>query len=149
MLSKSNAFLMLFIFAFGCFIGNRFKGSDRPPKASQEQNQAQAQKANQESSQDCSVEVGKKTNPDGSIEDFFRFRALNKANQGQDQSQAQAQKQEIKENEPFLTIFGGGGFSSKIQGWGSVEAITGRHSFEYLSNGPEHIGLYKVKILSF
>lgn len=147
---KLNALLMLAIFAFGCFIGNRFKdGQAPPPDISQAQAQSQDQKQAQESSQDCSVEVGKKTNPDGSIEDFFRFRAQNKLNQGQENQQAQAQKQEIKQNEPKIDIFGGGGLSSEFQGWGSVEAITGRHSFEYLSNGREHIGLYKIKILSF
>ena len=142
MTPKFNALLMLAIFAFGCFVGNKFKdGQAPPPDMKQTQAQSQDQTQDQESSQDCSVEVGKKTNPDGSIEDFFRFRAHNKLNQGQANQQAQVQQQEIKQNDPSIEIFGGGGISSKFQGWGAVEAITGRHSFEYLSNGHEHIGI--------
>jgi hypothetical protein len=147
---KTNSILMLVIFAFGCFIGNRFKNDQTPPTMSQQQDQKQDQAMNQESSQDCSVEVGKKTNPDGSIEEFFRLRALNNAKQGMNQAQAQTQKQEIKPQASTIDIFGGAGASSKIQGWGAVEVVlSNKHSFEYVSNGSEWIGFYKVKILSF
>lgn len=149
MITKFNSFLMLFVFSIGCFIGNKFQSRPEHPGISQDQNQQQAQGQAQESSQDCSVEVGKKTNADGSIEEFFRLRAANALKQGQDQGQAQAQKQQINQNESKIDIFGGAGLSTKIQGWGSIEAVTGRHSLEYLTNGHEHIGLYKVKILSF
>jgi hypothetical protein len=146
---KLKIFAGLLIFAFGCFIGNKFSNSSAPPAMEQHQAQDQGQKQGQDAQGGCVAEVGKKTNPDGSIEDFFRFKANMKANQGQNSNQSQAQEQKITPVDSTIDIFGGGGVSSKKQGWGAAEAIAGRHSFEYLTNGPEWIGLYKIKLISF
>lgn len=149
MISKTNSIFMLLFFAFGCFIGNKFKDSAHPPDISQKQDQTQGQKQGQESKQDCSVEVVKKTHPDGSIEEFLRLRAANALKQGQEQNQAQAQKQEIKVDESTIDIFAGGGVGQNIKPWGSVEVVAGSHSFEYIQSGSEWVGLYKIKLLSF
>lgn len=148
-MTKLNYFLLLSAFALGCFIGNKFSNSSTPPAMEQHQAQDQGQKQGQDAQGGCLAEVGKKTNPDGSIEDFFRFRASMQAQQGQNSNQSQAQDQKIIPVDSTIDIFGGGGVSSKKQGWGAAEAITGKHSFEYLTNGPEWIGLYKIKLISF
>lgn len=149
---KSSASIGLFIFAFGAFIGNNFKGSGKKteaPAISQEQTQQQAQNHGQSAQNGCVAEVGKKTNPDGSIEEFFRFRASQGVSQAASSDQSAAQSQKIGADESKIDVFAGGGLSSSIHGWGAVEVISGRHSVEYLTNGPEYIGLYKFKILSF
>lgn len=147
-MTKLNYFLLAFAFAVGCFIGNRFKDSP-PPAVSQNQSQDQSQDQGQKALGACVAEVGKKTNADGSVEDFFRFRANMKANQGQNSAQAGTQSQVLVQADASIDIFAGGGASSKGQGWGAAEAITGKHSLEYITNGPEWIGLYKIKVLSF
>lgn len=148
-MTKFNYFLLIAVFSIGCFIGNKFSNSSAPPVMDQYQAQDQAQKQGQDAQGGCVVESGKKTNPDGSIEDFFRFRASMQAQQGQNSNQSQAQEQKITPQQSTIDIFGGGGVSSKKQGWGAIEAVAGSHNFEYLTNGPEWIGLYKIKLLSF
>jgi len=146
---NSSHLLSILLFLVGCFLGNKFGNSGEKQSLSQEQNQQQAQNHGLNAQNGCVAETGKKTNPDGSIEDFFRFRAAAQANLNSNQSQSSDQKQKIEPQEPSIDIFAGGGASSKGQGWGAAEAITGRHSFEYLTNGPEYIGIYKIKVFSF
>lgn len=131
----------------GIFIGKNLDGFGKP-EVKQEQTQQQAQNQDQKAQSGCVAEVGKKTNPDGSIEDFFRFKASSDVSQGSGQSQAASQTQVVL-SQSSIDIFSGAGLNSKLQGWGAVEIIAGRHSLEYLTNGPEYIGLYKIKLFSF
>lgn len=131
----------------GIFIGKNLDGFGKP-KAEQKQEQKQGQNQAQNAQSGCVAEIGKKKNADGSIEDFFRFRASSDVSQGSGQSQAASQTQVVS-NERSVDLFAGAGLSSKIKGWGAVEVIAGRHSFEYLTNGPEYVGLYKIKVISF
>ncbi len=149
MTPKISLILGLAVFAFGAFVGNRFKENAPPLKIEQSQQQAQGQSMNQESTQDCQAEVSKVTHPDGSVEEFFKLRSSAKLSQASSQDQTQAQVQKITPEDSSIDVFGGGGAGNQLKPMASVEVIFGKHSVEYISNGHEWIGLYKIRLLQF
>ena len=154
MLSKIKIILpalkYLAIFAAGGFTVHQLT----PPPPAPEIPVAAAsagQNLQEEKKQDCGVELQRRQNPDGSVDEFFKVWANSTEKRLQDiRAEAAVTPPAPAAKESLDGLYAGGGTNTGLKGFGAAELILGAHSHEFISDGNrDHLYLYKIKVWSF